>query len=266
MADADAAPHTHDHNHDHDHSLDAPDFNPESPPELIVSQVFNADDAPTLAKLKGKVVVLVAFQMLCPGSLRHALPQAERLAHAFRSDEVAVLGLHMVFENHKDMTPALLEAFLKSENITFPVLVDKADGEGPPATMQAYGMQGTPTVLLFDRQGRLRRHYLGQVEDIRLGAEIMALVLEPPKAPREVSIALEQRLAAALVDPHEHHHHHEGECCGGHHHHGHDHDHGHDHHHHAHDHHHDHAHDHSHEGGCCGGGGKQGGCGCDHKH
>ncbi len=34
-------------------------------------------------KLKGKVVVLVAFQMLCPGSLRHSLPQAGRIARAF---------------------------------------------------------------------------------------------------------------------------------------------------------------------------------------
>ena len=62
--------------------------------------------------------------MLCPGSLRHALPQAGRLARAFTRDEVAVLGLHMVFENHKDMTPSLLEPFLKEEHITIPVAVD----------------------------------------------------------------------------------------------------------------------------------------------
>ena len=144
MADtaADTAPHAH------DAPDTSPDFNPESPPELIVSQVFNAKDAPTLAKLKGKVVVLVAFQMLCPGSQRHALPQAERLARTFRPDEVAVIGLHMVFENHKDMTPSLLEPFLKQEDISIPVLVDKSDGKGVPATMRAYGMQGTPTLLL----------------------------------------------------------------------------------------------------------------------
>jgi len=221
-----------------------PHFNPESPPELIVAQVFNAPEAPTLKKLKGKVVVVAAFQMLCPGSLRHGLPQAQRLARAFSPDEVAVLGLHMVFENHKDMTPSLLEPFLKAERITIPILVDKLNGAGTPATMAAYGMQGTPTLLLFDRQGRLRRHYLGAVDDVRLGAEIMALCLEDPKAPREVSVAIEQRLAAALVDP-EPHHHHDGECCGGHHDHDHDHD---------HDHAHDHAEGHVH------------GPGCDHKH
>jgi thiol-disulfide isomerase/thioredoxin len=219
-----------------------PQFNPESPPELMTAQSFNAPEAPTLGKLKGTVVVLVGFQMLCPGSLRHALPQAQRLARAFNAEEVAVLGLHMVFENHKDMTPSLLEPFLKAERITIPILVDQPGESGVPKTMEAYAIQGTPTLLIFDRQGRLRRHYLGAVDDARLGAEIMALVLETPNAPREVSVAIEQRLAAALVDPEQHHHHHhDGECCGGHH----DHEHGHDC---------DHAHAHEH------------GEGCDHKH
>jgi hypothetical protein len=90
-------------------------------------------------------------------------------------------------------------------------------------------------VLVFDRQGRLRRHYLGQVDDVRLGAELMALAIEARDAPREQAVAIERRLAATLVDPSEHHHH-EGGCCGGH---GHDHAHGHD-------------HEHG-EGGCCGG-------------
>jgi hypothetical protein len=216
------------------------DFNPEAPPELSTAQWFNAPEPMTLAGLKGKVVLVLGFQMQCPGSLRHALPQVERIARAFSTDEVAVMGLHMVFENHKDMSPSLLEPFLKSENITIPVAVDAPNGSGVPQTMQAFVMQGTPTLLLFDRQGRLRRHYLGAVDDLRLGAEIMALSLEAPDAPREVSVAIEQRLAAALVDPEQHHHHHDGECCGGHH------------------HDHDHAHDHAHEHGE--------GCGCGEKH
>ena len=212
-----------------------PQFNPETPPELAVAQWFNAPEPLTLAALKGKVVVLVGFQMLCAGSQRHALPQAQRLARAFNSDEVAILGLHMVFENHKDMSPGQLETFLKDERISIPIAVDQPGSDGIPKTMRAYGMQGTPSVLLFDRQGRLRRLYLGAVDDVRMGAEIMALCLEAPDAGREVSVAIEQRLAAALVEPEPHeHHHHDGGCCGG-----------------DHDHAHDHGHDH--EGGCCGG-------------
>lgn len=267
-------------------------FNPETPPELVAAQWFNAPEPLSLNKLKGKVVVLVAFQMLCPGSLRHSLPQAGRIARAFSTEEVAVVGLHMVFENHKDMTPSLLETFLKQEHIEFPIAVDKQNGSDLPQTMEAYGMQGTPTILVFDRQGRLRRHYLGAVDDVRLGAEIMALCIEDAKATREASMAIEMRLHSALVDPeqHEHSHDHAGGCCGGH-----DHAHSHDHAH-AHDHAHDdaggccggqgkqaadHDHDHAHEGGCCGGKGQQAhehshekgaehahahgeGCGCKH--
>ncbi len=106
-------------------------FNPETPPELVTAQWFNTPEPLSLKKLKGKVVVLVAFQMLCPGSLRHSLPQAGRIARAFTTDEVAVVGLHMVFENHKDMTPTQLEPFLKQEHIEFPIAVDKVERLGP---------------------------------------------------------------------------------------------------------------------------------------
>jgi hypothetical protein len=229
-----------------DRRMDATAFNPENPPELKVAQWFNTKEPLTLEKLKGRAVALLAFQMQCPGSLRHSLPQAQRIARAFNDDQVAVIGLHTVFEDHKDMTPALLEAFLKSEHIDIPVAVDAPNGTELPLTMDAYGVQGTPTLLLFDRQGRLRRHYLGAVDDVRLGAEIMALAIEDAKSPRETSIVIEQRLAAALADPEDHHHRRDG-CCGGHH--AHDHDHVHDHdggccggHHHDHDHDHDHAH------------------------
>ncbi len=212
-------------------------FNPESPPELSVSRWINTKAPLSLAALKGRVVVLASFQMLCPGSINHGLPQAKKIAERFDDSEVVVIGLHTVFEHHDVMTDKALEAFAGEFRWPFPIAVDAPDGKGMPKTMQAYEMQGTPSLLLFDRQGRLRRHYLGQVDDIRLAAEIMALAIEDAKAPREASVAIERALQAALVDPDDHHHGHDhdhaGGCCGGH-----DHD---------HDHHHDHA------GGCCGG-------------
>jgi len=244
-------------------------FDPEAPPELETSRWFNAEKPLSLKDLKGKVVVLAAFQMQCPGCVKHGLPQAARIAGSFNDDEVAVIGLHTVFEDHDKQTPAALEAFIDELGLPFPIAVDKGNGGGLPKTMEAYEIQGTPSVLVFDRQGRLRRHYLGQVDDVRLGAELMALAIEARDAPREQSIAIERRLAATLTDPSEHHDH-EGGCCGGH-----DHDHAHGHEHgeggscggaHAHDHEHgvggccgghhahDHDHDHAHgEGGCCGG-------------
>lgn len=236
-------------------------FDPENPPALSVTAWFNADPGLTLDSLKGKVVVVAAFQQHCAGSLKHGLPQARRLAAGFSDDEVVVIGLNTPFEQAEAQDKAALEAFVAEQELAFPVALDKAKRDGLPETMDAFEIQGTPTVLLFDRQGRLRRHYLGQVDDLRLGAEIMALTIEARNAPREQSIALERRLAAVLTDPSAHHHEH-GDGCGC----GHDHDHGHAH---SHDHHH-HA-----EDGCCGGHGQShehahadgdDGCGCGHKH
>jgi hypothetical protein len=202
-------------------------FDPENPPELTTQKWFNVDAPLSLAALKGKVVVMPAFQMRCDGSLKHGIPQAARLARSFSDEEVATIGLHIPFENHDTQDAASLEVFISESRIRFPIAVDTPNGDGPPKTMEAYEIRGTPAILLFDRQGRLRRHYLGQVDDVRLGAEVMALAIEAPDAPREQSIALERHLAATLIDPSEHHHH-DGECCGGH-------------------------HDHTHGEGCCGG-------------
>lgn len=219
-------------------------FNPENPPEITASRWINTDDKRTLKDEKGKVVVVCVFQMLCPGSKKYGLPQAMRLAEAFSDDEVTVYGLHMAFENFEKQTPEMVEAFLAENDITIPVAYDKPNGSGLPQTMQDYELQGTPAILMFDRQGRLRRHYLGAVDDLRIGAEVMALAIEDANSPRELSIALERKLHATLVDPNEHEH--AGGCCGGH------------------GHHHDH--DHAHGGGCCGGHDHSHGDDHDHDH
>jgi hypothetical protein len=92
---------------------------------------------------------------------------------------VAVIGLHTVFEHHAAMTPVSLQAFLHEYRIAFPVGVDapSADARDPiPATMRAYGMQGTPSLVLIDRQGDLRRHTFGAEDDLALGAAIATLI------------------------------------------------------------------------------------------
>ena len=101
-------------------------------------------------------------------------------------------------------------------------------------------MQGTPTLMIFDRKGRLRRHYFGKPDDLMLGAEIMAMVVE------DDARVTERKLASALIMPGQDAHAHGDACgCG----HDHSHDHAHDHGHaHNHDHHHDHDHGHQHHG------------------
>mgnify|MGYP000341999212 FL=1 len=147
-------------------------------PELQVSQWFNADADVTLADLRGKVVVIEAFQMLCPGCVMHGLPLAKKIQRAFPQDKVVVLGLHSVFEHHDAMTPVSLAAFLHEYRITFPVGVDAAGTGSTPKTMASYQLRGTPSLLLIDKQGGLRAHHFGEVSELLLGAEIATLMAE----------------------------------------------------------------------------------------
>ena len=146
---------------------------------------LNSPSPISLQNLRGSVVLIEAFQMLCPGCVSHALPQAMRVLQLFSEEDVAVIGLHTVFEHHTAQgTKAALEAFLHEYRITFPVGIDAPSDQGPlPKTMTAYQMRGTPTSILIDRSGFVRKHKFGTEQDMILGAEIMSLLREQKPAP-----------------------------------------------------------------------------------
>lgn len=147
-------------------------------PEIEAAEWLNTEKPLSLAELRGRVVAIEAFQMLCPGCVSHGLPQAQRIAQTFQTDDVAVIGLHCVFEHHEAMTPVALRAFLYEYHIRFPVAVDAPGSSAMPRTMTTWQLEGTPTLLLVDRQGKLRARHFGQVSDMAVGAEIMMLIGE----------------------------------------------------------------------------------------
>lgn len=169
-------------------------------PEWSVQTWFNTPEPLTLAGLRGKVVVLHAFQMLCPGCVQYGLPQAQRIHDMFDRARVAVIGLHTVFEHHEAMTPAALAAFIHEYRFTFPIGIDQPAADGPiPVTMRAYAMQGTPTLVLIDRAGRLRKQHFGPEPDLAVGADIAFLLGEAD--PEAKPAGNEDRRAAAVCTP-----------------------------------------------------------------
>lgn len=150
-------------------------------PELITETWLNADAPISLQNLRGKVVCLFAFQMLCPGCVQYLVPQSKKTFDYFADKGVQVLGLHTVFEHHQAMGIESLKAFIHEYRIVFPVGVDKAseDGNPIPETMGIYNMRGTPTTLLVDKKGYLRNNTFGHVDDMALGSEIATLLNEP---------------------------------------------------------------------------------------
>lgn len=147
-------------------------------PELDVSEWVNTPNPITLAQLRGRVVVIEAFQMLCPGCVSHGLPQAARIQAAFGGD-VTVLGLHTVFEHHDAMTATALGAFIHEYRISFPVGIDRPSPTGPiPITMGRYQLRGTPSLLVVGRDGRLAVNAFGTVDDLTIGATLARLIDE----------------------------------------------------------------------------------------
>lgn len=158
-------------------------------PELTVSRWFNTPAPLTLAALRGRVVWLHAFQMLCPGCVSLSIPQAQKIGQVFRHSDLQVIGLHTVFEHHAAMTPVALEAFLHEYRITHPVGVDQPSGEPGgllPVTMARYGFQGTPSSVLIGRDGSILSARFGTEDDMVVGARIAtALGMPVPAAVAE---------------------------------------------------------------------------------
>ena len=150
----------------------------ESPPlapELDVSEWLG--EACPLELLRGRVVLIEAFQMLCPGCIRYGLPQVQRVHRLF--PQIAVVGLHTVFEHHAVTGRDALEVFVAEFGIRFPVGIDRHDGDDTmPVTMRRYHLEGTPSTLLIDKAGRLRFSHLGAVDDLVLGVLLGQLLTE----------------------------------------------------------------------------------------
>lgn len=159
---------------------------PSAAPPWQTTTWLNSDAPLVLEHFRGRVVLLHAFQMLCPGCVAQALPQSQRVAELFADKPLAVIGLHTVFEHHDAMGLPSLRAFVHEYRIRYPVGVDMpgADGQAIPRTMLAYEMQGTPTTVLIDAQGRRRSQRFGVYDDLLLGAEIALLLGEIKDASR----------------------------------------------------------------------------------
>ena len=144
---------------------------------------FNTDRPLFLSSLRGRVVVLTAFQVLCPNSIASGVPQAQRIYETFEPKDVAVIGLHATFEHHDAISAAVIKAFIKEYRLKFPIALDQPNPASPiPHTMERYKMRGTPSLVLIDRHGLVRKHAFGAVDDLRIGAEIGALTQESDTA------------------------------------------------------------------------------------
>lgn len=145
--------------------------------EIEASGWLNTDRPLSLASLRGRVVVVTVFQMLCPGCVQLSLPQARALHLAFEREDVAVIGLHSVFEHHHVMTPEALRVFASEYRLQFPIAIDRPqEGSTIPVTMRKWALGGTPSLMVFGRDGELALQHFGHLDDLHLGVLLGKLI------------------------------------------------------------------------------------------
>lgn len=71
-----------------------------------------------------------------------------------------------------------LAAFAHEYRLKFPIGIDRQDGR-LPATMTAYEMQGTPTLVIIDRNGLRRFQHFGHADNLAVGSILGRLMAEP---------------------------------------------------------------------------------------
>lgn len=119
-------------------------------PELDVSEWISGDPN-TLKALRGKVVLLDFFQIICPGC-HAAYPIIAEFQKHYEEQGLAVLGIAVAFEYQSAQKPDRMKAYVKSNAYPYPVAIDR----NMTNTFRKYQSRGTPWCVLIDRLGRVR--------------------------------------------------------------------------------------------------------------
>lgn len=149
----------------------------QTPPELTGGPWLNAPAPLTLAGLKGKVV-LVNFWVYSCINCHNSLPTLKGWYGKYRAQGLEIIGVHTP-EFESDRPTASVQAALKADGVTWPVVQDNA-----LRNWRAWGIRAWPTFLLIDRQGRVRYSHRGEISSRfpqaipGLDAQIRALLAE----------------------------------------------------------------------------------------
>lgn len=109
----------------------------------------------TLDNLRGRVV-LVDFWTFGCYNCRNTLPTLRRFDERYRERGLSIVGVHTP-ESGYERTLANVRSRVRELNIRYPVVTDN-EGE----TWRAYGVQAWPTVVILDKQGRIRYTHIGE--------------------------------------------------------------------------------------------------------
>jgi peptide-methionine (R)-S-oxide reductase len=125
-----------------------------SAPALTEGKWLNSEPT-TLENLRGRVV-LVDFWTFGCYNCRNTLPTLKRFDAAYRNKGLTIVGVHTPESDYEKQFDKI-QAAVKSNGLKYPVITD-INGD----TWRAFGIEAWPTVIILDKQGRIRYKHIGE--------------------------------------------------------------------------------------------------------
>lgn len=123
-------------------------------PELTKGEWINSD-ALSLAGLKGRIVYIEFWTFGCYNCI-NTLPAVKGYDKKFRDKGLTVIGIETP-EFDSERVLSNLVAAVKKRGIEYPVLTDYGS-----KNWEAYGVNAWPTIVIIDKQGRIRYRHIGE--------------------------------------------------------------------------------------------------------
>jgi thiol-disulfide isomerase/thioredoxin len=125
----------------------------------------------SLAKNKGKILLIDFWATWC-GPCRESIPHLVYLHKTYREQGLEVVGLSM-----DKGDPKAVDHFSKSLDIPYPIAI------APEEIARAYGVNGLPTTVLIDREGKIREKIVGFNTAIakKIESRVVELISEKPR-------------------------------------------------------------------------------------
>lgn len=107
-----------------------------------------------MSDLKGKVVLVNFWATDCPGCIKE-MPQLIETYNQYKQKGFEVIAVAMPYD-----PPAQVVNYTKMKNLPFPVMHD-----GLSEVTNKFGQVSlTPTAFIYDKQGNLLRHTIGELD------------------------------------------------------------------------------------------------------
>ncbi len=115
----------------------------------------------------GKQAVLLAFWSFFCGPCREEMPLLDQLFKKYRAKGLVMLGINL----DGPKLEKAVRRYMESNGFTFRVLWEQIEGIRY-RTADAYGVAGTPTMVLIGRNGKVTWTHVGREEPRKIEEEI----------------------------------------------------------------------------------------------